>query len=377
MTLANLLLASRLKIAAAAAALAMALGASTAAFATVPCIAFVHGHRADSSLTTDSAWSAGSQATGTTNNYWYEGPGVSAYSDSMFNSATNGYAVSYALINYNSLSYYYYDAAKEVADNLNSNCQSNSWIVSHSEGGRVVAFIMGNAVSGDPYYNYGGHNFAGVRSRYNTWFAIAAPLDGTAAAESLCGNSSWSCDAMATVYEWFSDNTCDNGTKSLQHNWAPQWENGSRVSTYLVSGYEAMVTSGCLEGEDDGVIEYASSFFCNDHPDDSNSVGYDRFCSSLEDVETGTFDGCGDNPSNKCKGSQKQRTGYKNYDAGHETHNDNRSHLDRGDNRRAVADGYWSSSSCYPITDDSCDFGWSGSAASEIGWFVSNGSTTP
>lgn len=345
-----------------AAFLAILGGSAIEARAAVPCVAFVHGHRAGTQTTADAQYGAG-VAPGSAGAYWVNG------GSTMLRDATNGYAVSYAVINYDTYKWYW-DAAAEVSADLNARCQTGSWIVSHSMGGRVLSWILGNSVSGDPYYNYGGSNYAGVRTRYNTWFSVAGAHDGTEAANAVCGNSSTACNWMANVVSWFSDNTCDVGTQSLQHNQAPQYENGSRITTLLVGGYEAIAgSSSCLSGEDDGLIEYASMFFCNDHPDDSNSVGYDRFCSSLEDIDDGVFDACGDTPANTCQSANKQRSGYRNYDSGHESHDDTRNSADRGDKRRAVSEGYWGQ--CSP--GSSCDFSWTGSAADEIGWFLPNG----
>lgn len=336
-------------------------GTAVEAHATVPCIAFVTGHRAGTQTTADKQFNAGQAPDGTAS-YWNGG-------GNMLQIATAGYAVKYAVINYDTYKYYW-DAAAEVSDNLNYYCTTGSWIVTHSMGGRILSWILGNSVSGDPYYNYGGKNYAGVRAKYNTWFSVSGAHDGTEAAAAVCGNASTACNWMADVVSWFADTTCDIGTQSLQHNQSPQYENGSRITSLLVGGYEAITgSSACLEGEDDGLIEYASIYFCNDHPDDGNSVGYDRFCSSLEDVDDGFWDGCGDTPANRCQSTNKQRSGYRNYDSGHENHNDTRNAADRGDKRRAVAEGYWGE--CSPGT--SCDYGWSGSAADEIGWFVSSG----
>ena len=352
---------------------ALILELASIAHADPPCIAFVHGHRADSTATTDYTYNEGQS--GTAVSYWQN-------SREFIRDATNNYDVRYSVVQYNTHKYYY-DAAAELTDDLYDRaCKSatgsqlyGSWLVTHSMGGRMLSWIMGNSVSGDPYYNYGGKRYDLIRAKYDLWWSMGGGHDGTEAAEAVCGYSTWSCELIEGIVDIFTISECDLGTKSMMHSWSPQWENGTRVVSRLISGYEAMGTSGCLNGEDDGIIEYASSYFCNNHPDDDNSVGYDRFCSSLEDVNTGGLDGCGDDPVNKCQTDRKQRSGYYNYDAGHENHDDQRE-SDDPDPRRAVAGGYWQSHNCHPI-EGSCDYDWGTCAdpdkttsGEEIGWFL-------
>ena len=96
----------------------------------------------------------------------------------------------------------------------------------------------------------------------------------------------------------------------------------------LTGGYEAMASSGCLTGEDDGVVQYASIYACNG----SASASY--------------------NNGNVCGNSSKQEsTGFKNMDAAHENHDDERNDVD-SDTRRAIPGGIWTCSgvACTPDT---------------------------
>lgn len=380
----------------------------TSAKATVPCIAFVHGHWYDNSGSADAdigdSSDYGYGYTRTRDVYWkksggyqsgtnmYTGWGATTsggYDNVVENAirsnnvgtvywrtqdngdsqgnfvyyATNGYAVDFAAINYNSHEYYW-TVGGEVANDLLKVCTDNSWVVTHSMGGRVMAWIMGNSVSGDPYYNYAGVQYSAVRAKYNTWFSVHGALGGADTARLTCnmgGNG---------------PSHCCYGVQSLQPGWSPQYENGTRITTYLIGGFDTLTLSSLatmfsdsLNGEDDGVLNHAEAYFCNDQPNDSNSVGYDHFCSGLEDVDTGLFDGCGDHPSNKCQGSggstayNKRRTGYRNYDTGDENHDEVRNGSDHGHHRRAVSDGYWGGS-------PGDDYGWTGSAADEIGFLA-------
>ena len=96
------------------------------------------------------------------------------------------------------------------------------------------------------------------------------------------------------------------------------FSNPPAKTIYLTAGYEAIFgASACLNGEDDGVVQYASSFACNG----SATASYDN--------------------TNVCNNANKQEaSGFRNLDAAHENHSDERDDSD-SDTRRAIPDGIW------------------------------------
>ena len=107
------------------------------------------------------------------------------------------------------------------------------------------------------------------------------------------------------------------------------YSNAPARNVYLTSGYEAIFgASACLSGEDDGIVQHASSFACNG----SATTGYDN--------------------SNVCNNSNKQESsGFINLDSGHENHSDERDDSD-SDTRRQVPGGIWlcNGTPCAPNT---------------------------
>ena len=105
--------------------------------------------------------------------------------------------------------------------------------------------------------------------------------------------------------------------------------NAPAKMVYLTGGYEAIFgASACLNGEDDGVVQYASIYACNG----SATASYDN--------------------SNVCGNSSKQEaSGFKNLDGAHENHDDIRNDSDR-DVRKAIPGGNWTCSGvpCAPNT---------------------------
>ena len=96
------------------------------------------------------------------------------------------------------------------------------------------------------------------------------------------------------------------------------YSNAPAKTVWLTGGYEAIFgASACLSGEDDGVVQYASIFACGG----SATASYDN--------------------SNVCNNSNKQEaSGFRNLDACHENHSDERDASD-SDVRKAIPDGNW------------------------------------
>ncbi len=300
-----------------------ALFASVVAVAVLPsaidakCFIFVHGHNS-SNLTYQQA-----------RDYWKSGSRDMA----GYIAANNNFYI----VNWNS-TVYYWDGAIEVANKINNalaggadgggnRCASGETsyvVVAHSMGNTVMDFILGNSRSGDPYYNYGGANFANIGNKVSVMAGVQGAHRGTEAADGICGSSSWWMNAISGVVGFFMGSSCDNGTASLQT--ADSWQvrtyaNGPKAPIYLISGYEMIFgSSALLTGEDDGLLNYASTFACNGSATASYST------------------------SNICSNSAKQETsGFYNCDQSHENHDDGRNDADR-DVRKAVTGGCWGSS---------------------------------
>jgi hypothetical protein len=282
---------------------------SSALFAK--CFIFVHGH-------TDVN---GVYPTSSARNYWfYDG----WFSDTDMINTINADKSSvagtnkYVVMNYNTHKYYW-DAAIEVAGKINTvlaggsdsagrNCvgQSTYILVNHSMGGAVTDFIVGNANSTDPYYNYGGANFANIGNKISRVLSVQGAHGGTEAANALCGSSGWACGALATVVGFFIGSGCDLGTNSLQTmNRVSLYANSPKSLTYVFAGYEAIIgSSACLSGEDDGVIQYGSALACSGSPTTSYST------------------------SNACT-TKQETSNFRDAGQFHENHDDGRNDADR------------------------------------------------
>jgi len=304
------------------------LGRATAAVALLlvsvsaqaaPCLIFVHGKQTDTGTYTN--WS-------TARNYWKSG------TRDFIKEATKNFASSYYVIGYNgSRPYWDAQAAGEVANEIvnatnggadgggNRCAQTYAqggtfWVVAHSMGGTVMDFILGNNDASDPNSNYGGAPYSTVATRLSLAVTTGGAHRGSEAADAVCGGSSWGCNFMAW---WVA--SCDDPTwwlRSADDVQVRTYANAPAKNVYLTGGYEAIFgPSACLTGEDDGIVQYASIFACNG----SASASY--------------------NNSNVCNNSYKQETsGFRNLDASHENHDDERNDADR-DVRKAIPGGNW------------------------------------
>lgn len=297
--------------------LGVAVVISTLSFtekAEARCFIFVHGH---SSSPLYPSWS---QARA----YWKNGTSTDM---AGYVGANNKYVI----INYNT-GIPYWDGAKEVAGKINTvlnggndggglNCsgQTSYMVIAHSMGNAVMDFILGNTRSADPYYNYGGANFANIGAKVSTFGAVQGAHRGTEAANSVCGSSSFLCNTAGWI-AGIVGNTCDAGTASLQtasSQTVNTYTNSPSVSTYVIGSWKGMVTSGCLTGEDDGVIQYASLFACSGSATASYST------------------------TNVCTSKQKP-SGFYQGDQSYEDHDTARKHSSQAE-RRSVYGGLWGS----------------------------------
>jgi hypothetical protein len=298
-------------------ALLAVLGTATAASAA-PCLIFVHGKQTNTDTFTN--WT-------TARNYWKSG------SRDAIQSATKNFAASYYVVGYNGTNAYWdAGAAGEVANEIvNATNGGNDgggnhcalsyaqggtfWVIAHSMGGTVMDFILGNNDASDPNFNFNGP-YDAVAQRISLAITLGGAHRGSQGADAVCGNNNFFCNFLAIFIQ-----SCDTATywlRSADDVQVRTFSNAPARSIYVSSGYEAIFgPSVCLNGEDDGIVQHASSFACNG----SATASY--------------------NNSNVCNNSNKQESsGFLNLDSGHENHDDERNDADR-DVRRAVPTGIW------------------------------------
>lgn len=301
----------------------------SAGVSAAPCLIFVHGKQTDTNTFTQ--YSAA-------RDYWKKD------SHDFIRTATRNFSTNFYVVGYNGTRPYWEgqsagEVANEIvaatngeADGGGNRCSvsysqgGSFWVVAHSMGGTIMDFILGNNDATDPNYNYNGP-YDKVASRIALAITLGGAHRGSEGADAVCGDSSWGCNWAGS---WIQD--CDDAT------WWLRSSNDVQVRTYaaaparnvyLTGGYEAIFgPSACLSGEDDGVVQYASIFAC----DGSAGASYDN--------------------SNACDNGYKQEvSGFRNLDAAHENHSDERDASDT-DTRRQIPDGIWtcSGSPCAPNT---------------------------
>lgn len=293
-----------------------------------PCLIFVHGKQTDTNTFTSYA---------SARNYWIKDGG------DFVRTATKNFATSYYVVGYNGTNAYFEpqaagEVANEIVNATNGGADGGGkrcaqtfaqggtfWVIAHSMGGTVMDFILGNNDASDPNYNYGGAPFNTVAARIALVMATGGAHRGSEGADAVCGNSSGGCNFAASFIQ-----SCDTATyylRSAEDVQVRGFAAAPAKTVYLTGGYEAIFgASACLSGEDDGIVQYASIFACSG----SASTSY--------------------NNSNACT-SKQETSGFKNLDAAHENHDDERNDVD-SDVRKAIPGGIWtcSGSPCAPDT---------------------------
>ena len=294
-----------------------------------PCLIFVHGKQTDTNTFTSYA---------SARNYWVNG------SHDAVKTATKNFVASYYVVGYNGTQPWWgSQSAGEVANEIVAATNGvpdggghacartyanggTFWVVGHSMAGPIMDYILGNNDPSDPNYNFNGP-FDQVAQRVSLVVTFAGAHRGSQGADAVCGGSNFLCNFLA-----FFIQSCDTATywlRSADDVQVRTYANAPAKSIYLTGGYEAIFgASACLSGEDDGIVQHASSFACNG----SATASYDN--------------------SNVCSNSAKQESsGFFNLDSGHENHSDERDDSDR-DTRRAIPTGIWmcGGSPCAPNT---------------------------
>lgn len=296
--------------------LILALSAMAGQAAAQPCLIFVHGKQTNTNTYT--SFSAA-------RNYWVNG------SNDFIRVATRQFATSFYVVGYNGTRPYWEsqsagEVANEIVNATNGGADGGGnrcaltyaqggtfWVIAHSMGNAVMDFILGNFHPTDPNYNFNGP-YDQVAARISLVISTGGTHRGSEGADAVCGESGGFCNFMAW---WVQD--CDDATYWLRSSDDVQvrtYSNAPGRNVWLTGGYEAMASSGCLSGEDDGAVQYASMFACNG----SATASY--------------------NNSNVCNNSNKQDAGFFNLDSAHENHDDERNASD-SDERKAIPDGIW------------------------------------
>lgn len=297
--------------------------------AAQPCLIFVHGKQTDTNTYTSFS---------SARNYWVNG------STDFIRIATKNLATSYYVVGYNGTRPYWEpQAAGEVANEIvnatnggadggGNRCARSYanggtfWVIAHSMGAVVMDYILGNNDASDPNFNYNGP-YDQVALRTSMVISVGGAHRGSQGADAVCGNNNLFCNVIA-----FFIQSCDDATYWLRSSDdvnVKTYANAPAKTVYLTGGYEAIFgSSACLSGEDDGVVQYASIFACGG----SATASYDN--------------------SNVCGNSSKQEaSGFRNLDASHENHDDERNAVD-SDVRKAIPGGIWTCNGvpCAPNT---------------------------
>jgi hypothetical protein len=312
-----------------AAVLALAFFALAGQAFAQPCLIFVHGKQTDTNTYTSYT---------SARNYWVNG------SNDFIRTATKELVTPYYVVGYNGTRPYWEsqsagEVANEIVNATNGGADGGGhrcaktfaqggtfWVIAHSMGNTIMDYILGNNDASDPNFNYNGP-YDQVAARISLVISVGGAHRGSQGADAVCGNNNLFCNFIAIFIQ-----SCDDATYWLRSSDDVQvrtYANAPAKTIWLTGGYEAIFgASACLSGEDDGVVQYASIFACNG----SATASYDN--------------------TNVCNNSNKQEaSGFKNLDAAHENHSDERDASD-SDVRKAIPDGNWNCSGvkCAPNT---------------------------
>ena len=304
------------------AAIVLAIGIATLAVGgraqAQPCFIFVHGKQTDTNTFTN--WTAA-------RNYWKNG------TRDFIQTATKNFASSYYVVGYNGTNPYWgAQAAGEVANEIVNATNGGAdgggntcartyadggtfWLVGHSMAGSLIDYVFGNSNPSDPNYNLNGP-YDVATQRISLAISIAGTHRGSQGADFVCGDGNALCSFFAQFIQ-----SCDDATFWLRSSDDVQvrtYASSPARNVWLTGGYAAIIgASACLAGEDDGVVQHASSYACNG----SATTAYDN--------------------TNVCNNANKQESsGFKNLDSAHENHDQSRNDS-VSDARVAIPDGIW------------------------------------
>lgn len=210
-------------------------------------------------------------------------------------------------------------ATEGLADDDGNRCErtvasgGQFWVVAHSGGAQVLDFILGNAVVGTPNYRA---SFQTASSRISGVFSVGGAHRGTFLADIACKRP-----LLWSPLFWFVG-SCTEARKWMQTDdvfQVSQYSSAPLKTVWLIGGSKGAPTSAALDGENDGVLSFASQFACSGSPTA-------RFYNSNV---------CGNN-------SKMQSRNFRNLDTSYENHDDERNNVSLGTReRRAITDGIW------------------------------------
>jgi hypothetical protein len=283
-----------------------------------PCLIFVHGKQTNTNTYTD--WNAA-------RSYWVNG------SNDFIRTATKQFTTSYYVVGYNGTQPYWHaesagvlanaivNATEGGADGGGNRCArtyaegGTFWVITHSMGGSLIDFILGNSDPSDPDYNLNGP-YDVAAQRVTLAVTIAGTHRGSQGADYVCGQGNPFCSFFAQFIQ-----SCDDATYWLQSADAVQvraFSNAPAKPIWLTGGYAAIFgASVCLAGEDDGIVQHASAYACDGDPTTSYT-----------------------NPTVCGNNAKMKATGFYNLDTAHENHDQERDDSVY-DNRQAIPDGIW------------------------------------
>jgi hypothetical protein len=283
-----------------------------------PCLIFVHGKQTNTNTYTSYA---------SARSYWVNGTA------DFIRTATKSFATSYYVVGYNGTRPYWEpqsagEVANEIVNATNGGADGGGnrcartfaqggtfWVVAHSMGNTVMDYILGNNDASDPNFNANGP-YDQAAQRIALVISTGGAHRGSQGADAVCLQGNVFCSFIAIFIQ-----SCDDATYWLRSGDDVQvrtYSNAPARTVWLTGGYEAIFgASACLAGEDDGVVQYASIYACNG----SATASYDN--------------------GNVCNNVNKQEaSGFRNLDAAHENHSDERDASD-SDVRKAIPDGNW------------------------------------
>ena len=123
--------------------------------------------------------------------------------------------------------------------------------------------ILGNSRPGDPYYNYIGMPLSTVSQRIAYVHSLAGAHRGSELADRVCTGGG----LCGVVAGWAA--SCDRATNWLRTSPdvnVMNYANYPARNVWLYGGFKGMASSGCLSGQDDGAVQYASQFACAGSP---------------------------------------------------------------------------------------------------------------
>ena len=153
-------------------------------------------------------------------------------------------------------------------------------LVAHSMGGTILDFILGNARTTDPNYNFQGAPFGAIGAKLvstgSVAYTLSSPHRGAQAADAIEGKDSWFANLIASFISKSTDSTV--WLQTAANRQVAAYSANPIIPINLLAGHESMASSIAINGDDDGVISTNSSFACSGDPLASRSV--DGICSN-------------------------------------------------------------------------------------------------